>query len=91
MPTAQAAAANLGGRTEIVVENSTSYALTVLLSGPASQRIPVGAGASQSVTVSPGNYEIAASVSSPNVIPFYGRVSFGANMTYSEKFYIGGR
>ncbi len=51
----------------------------------------IGAGSSQSLRVSPGNYEVAASVSCPNVIPFYGTVNLGANTRYAERFYISGR
>lgn len=52
------------------------------------KRIELSPGTSQSVTLPPGEYEIAAKVSSPNVVPFYGKQAFGANTQYSEKFYI---
>ncbi len=48
-------------------------------------------GGSQTLGLSPGNYELAASVSCPNVIPFYGRETLGANTQYSENFYIASR
>ncbi len=41
MPPAQAAPANLGGRTRMIVENGTSYTLSVFLSGPMSQKIQI--------------------------------------------------
>ena len=88
MPAAQATATNLDGQTAMAVENATSYTLTVLLSGPASQRITLAPNTSQSVTLTPGSYEIAASVSNPSVTPFYGKEAFGANTLYSEKFFI---
>jgi hypothetical protein len=91
MPAAQPSAANLGGQTGMVVENGTSYALSLFLSGPVSQKIQIAAGGSQTITLSPGSYEIAASVSNSSVIPFYGKEVFGANTQYSEKFYIGSR
>jgi hypothetical protein len=91
MPTAQAAPANLGGQTGWIVENGTACNLTVLLSGPISQRMDLVAGTSQTLRVSPGSYEVAASVSCPNVIPFYGNLNLGANTQYSERFYIGSR
>src|ERR1022692_1031462 len=70
---AQAARASLGGQTGITVENETNYVLYLYLSGPSSQEITLAAGASQTLQVSPGDYEIAAKVSDPSVIPFYGR------------------
>lgn len=91
MPRAQASAANLGGQSGMVVENGTPYLLTVRLSGPTSQRLQLPAGSTQTISLPPGSYEVAASVASPNVIPFYGKESFSGNTRYSERFYIEGR
>lgn len=70
------------------MENGTSLPLSVLVSGPVSQKIEIPAGASQTISLPPGNYEIAASISSPDVNPFYCDERFAANTQYSEKFYI---
>jgi hypothetical protein len=91
MPPAQAAAANLGGQTGILLENGTTYTLTVFVSGPMSQRIQLAPGGSKTLTLSPGNYEVAASVSGPGVVPFYGKETLSANTQYTERFYIQGR
>jgi hypothetical protein len=88
MPPAQAARASLGGQTGITVENETNYVLYLYLSGPSSQEITLAAGASQTLQVSPGDYEIAAKVSDPSVIPFYGRDTCIPNTQYSHHFYI---
>jgi hypothetical protein len=89
MPTPQASGASgLDGQTSWVIQNGTSYSLTVFLSGPVRHRMDIPAGGSQTLRVSPGNYEVAASVSGPNVIPFYGTINLGANTQYTEQFYI---
>jgi hypothetical protein len=88
MPQAQTAPSALGGQTSMNVENATSCTLSVFLSGLITQTMQIAPGTSQARTLPPGNYEVAASVSCPNVIPFYGRESFSMNTEYSEKFYI---
>ena len=89
IPQAQATPSALGGQTGMTVENRTSCTLSVFISGPASENIQLAPGGSQTVGLSPGNYELAASVSCPNVIPFYGTQTLAANTQYSENFYIG--
>jgi hypothetical protein len=89
LPPPQATAAALGGQSAMVIENGTTYQLTVLLlAGPKSQRIQLAPGHSQTVSLAPGNYEVAASVSSSSVTPFYGKEVFNADTQYSERFYI---
>jgi hypothetical protein len=89
LPPPQATAAALGGQSAMVIENGTTYQLTVLLlAGPKSQRIQLAPGHSQTVSFAPGNYEVAASVSSSSVTPFYGKEVFNADTQYSERFYI---
>jgi len=88
MTTDQAAPSALGGQTSIVVDNSTEYTLTVFLSGPVQQRVDIGPRGSQMLNLTPGQYEVAARVSNPAVIPFYGQWSCGPNTRYSEHVYI---
>jgi len=88
MPPAQAAPSSLGGQTRMSVKNGTSCTLSVFVSGPTGQSIQLPPGGSQSIGLAPGNYELAASVSCPNVIPFYGTQILAANTQYSENFYI---
>jgi len=88
LPPAQAAASSLGGQTGMSVTNRTSCTLSVFVSGPANKSMQLPPGGSQSIGLVPGNYELAASVSCPNVIPFYGTQTLAANTQYSENFYI---
>ena len=91
MPPAQAAPAPLGGQTSMTVENGTGYVLYLYLSGPNTQTLQIAAGSSQTLAVSPGSYEIAAKVSDPSVMPFYGRDDYAANTQYSHHFYVSSR
>jgi hypothetical protein len=88
MPPTQASARALGGQTSMTIENGTQYTLFVFFSGPASQKLQVAPGQSQTVQLGPGNYEIAAKVSEASVVPFYGQQSLNQNTEYSEHFYI---
>ena len=89
IPPAQAAGAALGGQTSMTVENGTTYVLYFYLSGPASQRVEIVAGGSQTLHLPPGHYQVAAKVSDPSVIPFYGTEDYAPNTGYSSHFYIG--
>jgi len=72
----------------MVVENDTEYTLTVFLSGPQEDRFEIAPRGSQTLNMLPGQYEVAARVSNPAVIPFYGQRSCGPNTRYSEHIYI---
>jgi hypothetical protein len=88
MPAVEAVEAPLGGETSMMVENGTKYLLFVYFTGPVSQKLEISAGASQTVQLPPGNYQVAARVANPSVVPFYGEQRYGANTRYSEHFYI---
>ena len=91
MPPAQAARASLGGQTSMTVENGTSYLLHLYLSGPASQKVEIVGGGSQTLHLPPGHYEVAARVSNNAVTPFYGPEDYAPNTQYSSHFYIATR
>jgi hypothetical protein len=91
MPQGQSIPSALGGQSAITVENGTSCALSVLLSGPRSQRMQLAPGRSQHLEFSPGDYELAANIACPNIIPYYGKETFGANVENHTKFYISAR
>jgi hypothetical protein len=83
--------ANLGASsTTLRVKNGTAYMLTLYLSGPMDQTITLTPGGSQQIALVGGQYRLAAKVSDPSVLPFYGEQSFGGG-DYSEDFYIGAR
>ena len=90
MPPAEASPGGIG-EPSLTVENGTKYTLTILLSGPTSQKLQIVPGGSQSISIIPGSYEMAARVSDPNVIAFYGNESFDIGSKYSENFYISTR
>jgi hypothetical protein len=48
----------------------------------------IPAGGSQTLRVFAGNYEIAASVFAPAIVPFYGTVNLAPNTQYTEQFYV---
>lgn len=86
MPPAQAL--NLGGvSAKIEVENQTGYTLTVRYSGPDSQKLIIPVGATKSISLPPGDYQVAASVDASRVRNYYGTDTIRGG-TYSSSFYI---
>jgi hypothetical protein len=88
LPAAQAAETVAGNETGVTISNRTAETLYVYFSGPSIQQIQISAGGKQTVSLQPGDYEVAAKVSSPNVNPFYGKQTYGSHTRYSEQFYL---
>jgi len=86
MPPAQPIAVG-GTTTEVEIENKTGYVLTVRYSGVDSKRITIPIGATQTVTLKPGAYQVAASVSAAHVTNYYGRDTMQGGR-YSSSFFI---
>jgi hypothetical protein len=86
MPRAQPL--RLGGSTvEVQVSNQTGHELTVMYSGPDSKKIVIPSGGTRTVSLPPGDYKVAASVTAANVRNYYGTDTMrGGN--YSSRFYI---
>ena len=78
----------LDGKVEYVITNDTPYILTVLLSGPSTRSVNLSPGGTKTLTLDPGNYETAAKVSDPTVIPYYGVDTLIADTEYEVSFYI---
>ena len=72
---------------DIAITNSTNYTLTVLYSGPTSKKLVISPGYSNSITLSPGLYKVAAKVSASNVRPFAGTNHLDGG-SYTSNFYI---
>jgi len=84
----QAEAISLGGtEAHVEVKNNTGYELTVLYSGPDSKKLVLAIGDTKTVTLPPGNYQVAASVSAADVRNFYGKDSLRGGR-YAGSFYI---
>jgi hypothetical protein len=86
MPKAQALSYG-GTSTAVEVENKTGYELTVRYSGPGSKKLVVPVGATRSVDLVPGAYQVAASVNAANVTNYYGSDTMQGGR-YSSSFFI---
>jgi outer membrane protein assembly factor BamD (BamD/ComL family) len=71
----------------VEIENNTSYTLTILYSGTTSRKLEIPPHKTYSVTLSNGNYRVAAKVSSPSIIPYAGNESLTGG-EYSTVYYI---
>jgi hypothetical protein len=88
MPSAQATGMAVGGGTSITVENATEYLLSIFISGPVTKKVDIAARTSETISLAPGDYDVAARGSDPSVVPFFGRQNYAANTGYSERFYL---
>jgi peptidyl-prolyl cis-trans isomerase A (cyclophilin A) len=70
------------------IENGTSYTLTVLFAGPVERKITLAAGQTGELVLPAGNYKVAAHVTAPNVLPFFGTQSYSSGQEYTSHFYI---
>ena len=76
-----------GSTSTISVTNDTQYTLTLLYSGPSSKRLVLSPHATQSLTLTNGNYKIAASVNSAGVRPYAGTETLSGG-GYDISYYI---
>lgn len=79
-----------GGQTLFRVENTSPFNLVVLVVGPTSDRIELGPYRMQTLTVKPGDYEVAVTTVGRDVPPFYGKQKITANMLFRHKLSIPG-
>ena len=71
----------------VSVTNSTSYTLTLLYSGDESMRLVLSPKSTRSVRLKNGSYQIAASVSAPNVKNYAGTETLNGG-SYVVEYYI---
>jgi hypothetical protein len=86
MPKAQALSYG-GTSTDVDVENKTGYELTVRYSGPSSKKLVIPVGATRSVALVPGAYQVAASVNAADVTNYFGSDTMQGGR-YSSSFFI---
>lgn len=76
-----------GSSSTVIVENGTSYVLTVYYSGTDAKRLNIAPHGRQSVVLVSGLYKIAASVNDASVRPFAGTETLTGG-EYNVKYYI---
>ena len=76
-----------GSTSDICIENSTQYTLTLLYSGPDSKRVVISPQQTSYVTLRNGSYRVAASVSASGVRNFAGTENLTGG-SYSVEYYI---
>jgi hypothetical protein len=77
-----------GGATLLRLENASAFNIIILVVGPTTQRILLEPEHIQTLTVEPGDYEIAAIVVGRNVPPFYGKQTIVGNMRFRHQFNV---
>jgi tetratricopeptide (TPR) repeat protein len=70
------------------IENGTPFGLTVIFSGPASKQVALLPGTTRTVSLPVGTYKVAARVTAPDVLPFFGVDQYAPNSDYQARFYI---
>ena len=77
-----------GGMTVLRLDNTSPFQLVVLIVGPTTTRVELGPEGTQTLTVEPGNYEMAVTVTGRDLPPFYGTQRIVANMRFRHQFVI---
>ena len=77
---------NRSGYCEIELQNDTAYALTVMYSGPQSEKTIIPAKGKRHIRIKAGDYSIAVTTQQPNVVPFYG-VKHLSSGKYQTSYY----
>ena len=73
----------------LVIENNTEFDLTVYLKGPECKIIIVGKNStSDEIEISAGTYEAASELTSPDILPYYGEVTYEEGQKYREEYPI---
>lgn len=86
MPEAQATTRG-GSVVRVEVENETGYELTVRYSGPESKKLVIPIAKTGHLSLQPGNYQVAASVTAASVTNYYGQQTMQGG-EYASNFYI---
>lgn len=76
-----------GHSTVVTIHNSTSYTLSLSYSGPSSKRVSISAGRNKTITLSNGEYGIAARVYGGRVTPYAG-TEYLSGGSYEVTYYI---
>ncbi|MBV9279931.1 MAG: hypothetical protein JOZ41_07610, partial [Chloroflexi bacterium] len=77
-----------GNVVSMTVLNKTPYRLSLWIAGPTERSLTIDPGASTSLQLPPGSYEVAGKVPSTNVLPFYGTWNLGSGCSYEDDFYV---
>ena len=77
------------GQTLLRVDNTSTFDLVVILSGPTTERIVLGAGHMQTFQVKPGDYEIGITVVGRKNMPsFYGKQTVTDKLFFRHQLVI---
>jgi tetratricopeptide (TPR) repeat protein len=73
----------------LIIENNTEFDLTVYLKGPEYKIIKVEKNStSDEIEISAGTYEAASELTSPDILPYYGTVTYEEGQKYREEYSI---
>lgn len=71
----------------LIIENNTEFDLTVYLKGPEYKIIIVEKNStSDEIEISAGTYEAASELSNPDILPYYGEVTYEEGQKYRVKY-----
>ncbi|MFZ3105983.1 MAG: hypothetical protein WA105_01205, partial [Candidatus Hydromicrobium sp.] len=70
----------------LIIENNTEFDLTVYLKGPEYKIIIVEKNSVVEIEISAGTYEAASELTSPDILPYYGKVTYEEGRKYTIPF-----
>ena len=72
----------------IIIENNTSYSLTLYIGGPEYKIVNIITDSELEIEIKPGEYEVAAELVHSNILPYYGMIIYEENLKYREIYSI---
>jgi len=72
----------------LIIENNTEFDLTAYLKGPEYKIIKVEKNSTIEVEISAGMYEAVSELSNPDILPYYGEITYAAGQKYREEYSI---
>lgn len=73
----------------MTVNNSTPYTLSVYFEGPVARSANIAPKQSQALELAAGTFQVAGRVDAADVLPFYGKETYGSSIQYTVTFYVG--
>jgi len=72
----------------LIIEDNTEFDLTIYLKGPEYKIIKVEKNSTSEIEITAGSYEAAAELNNPDILPYYGKVTYEESQKYREEYTI---
>jgi len=74
------------GKSILIIENNTEFAITIYLKGPEYKIIRVEQNSTIEIEISAGTYEAVSESSNPDILPDYGNLTYEEGQRYRDEY-----